>query len=261
MKLLATQKPFVGMIHLPPLAGSVGYGRKGTRPILDSALRDLHALEEGGVDAVIVENFGDAPFAKTAPRETIAMMTTVTLRLVEAARVPVGVNVLRNDGAAALSIAAAAGAAFVRVNVFAGVAFTDQGVIEGDARELLRLRRDLGSETAILADVHVKHAAHLTRLEEAAVDADRNQPDALIVTGIGTGFPATAEDVRAVKSVSRRPVFVGSGVTAETASQYQSADGFIVGTTLKQDGRVEAPVDVARVRAVARAIAALRSAR
>lgn len=259
MKLLATSKPFVGMIHLAPLAGSVGYARQGIGPILDLALRDLEALEKGGVNAVLVENFGDTPFAKTAPVETVAMMTAVVTRLAEVARVPLGVNVLRNDGAAALAIAAATGAAFVRVNVFAGVAFTDQGVIEGEARELLRLRRDLGAEVEILADVHVKHAAHLTRLDQAAVDVDRNQPDALIVTGMGTGFRATADDIEVVKRVSARPVFVGSGVTAETAAEYRRADGFIVGTTLKQGGRVEAPVDVARVRAVAAAIAALRA--
>ncbi len=94
MKLLATSKPFVGMIHLAPLAGSVGYARQGIGPILDLALRDLEALEKGGVDAVLVENFGDTPFAKTAPVETVAMMTAVVLRLADAARVPLGVNVL-----------------------------------------------------------------------------------------------------------------------------------------------------------------------
>lgn len=261
MKLLATPKPFVGMIHLAPLAGSVAYARQGTRPILDAALRDLEALEKGGVDAVLVENFGDTPFAKTAPVETVAMMTAVVLRLAEAAHVPLGVNVLRNDGAAALAVAAATGASFVRINVFAGVAFTDQGTIEGAARELLKLRHDLGVKVEILADVHVKHAAHMTTLEQAAVDVDRNRPDALIVTGIGTGFHATAGDIEIVKRVSERPVFVGSGVTAETAAEYRGADGFIVGMTLKQGGRVEAPVDVGRVRAVAAAIAALRTSR
>lgn len=249
------------MIHLAPLAGSPAYARCGTKPIIDAALRDLRALEEGGVDAVLVENFGDTPFAKTAPCETVAMFTAVVVRLADVARVPLGVNVLRNDGDAALAIAAATGASFIRVNVFAGVAFTDQGVIEGKARALHCLRRDLGAEVEILADVHVKHAAHLTRLAEAAVDVDRNRPDALIVTGIGTGFGATADDVETVKRATRRPVFVGSGITAETATEFRCADGFIVGTSLKRDGRVDAPVDVARVRAVAAAVASLRTGR
>jgi hypothetical protein len=254
MKLLATPKPFVGMIHLGPLAGSVSYARQGARPILDLALRDLAALEEGGVDAVLVENFGDVPFAKVAPTETIAMMAVIIQRLVDKARVPLGVNVLRNDGAAALAIAAATGASFVRVNVFAGVAFTDQGVIEGQARELHRLRRDLGVEVEILADVHVKHAAHLTPLEQAVVDVDRNRPDAIIVSGMGTGFHTDAADIEAAKRLTRRPVFVGSGVSADSVSAYRQADGFIVGTSLKEGGHVVA----GRVRALADAIAALR---
>jgi hypothetical protein len=258
MTLLATPKPLVGMIHLAPLAGSVDYARRGVRPILDAAIRDLEALERGGVDAVLVENFGDVPFAKAAPTETIAMMVVIVQRLVDKARVRLGVNVLRNDGAAALAIAAATGAAFVRVNVFAGVAFTDQGVIEGQARELHRLRRDLGAEVEILADVHVKHATHLTQLEQAVVDVDRNRPDALILTGMGTGFHTNAADIEAAKRLTHLSVFVGSGVNAESVSTYRQADGFIVGTSLKEGGRVDAPVDAARVRALADAIAALR---
>ncbi len=261
MKLVANPKPFIGMIHLLPLAGSPAYARQGSRPILDAALRDLRALEDGGVDAVLVENFGDTPFAREAPRATIAMMTVIALRLAEKARVPLGVNVLRNDGAAAIAIAAATGASFVRINVFAGVAFTDQGLVEGDARALHVLRRDLGTEIEILADVHVKHAAHLTTLEQAAVDVDRNRPDGLIVSGLGTGLPATAADIETVKRASHRPVFVGSGVTADTLAQFRFADGFIVGTALKEAGRVDAPVNIARVRAVAAAIAALRGGR
>jgi len=258
MKPFLVEKPLIGMIHLPPLAGSVGYRKQGAEPILDSALRDLYALETGGIDAVIVENLGDAPYAKLAPRETIAMMAVIVQRLVEKTSLPVGVNVLRNDGLAAMAIAAASGASFIRVNVFTGVAFTDQGIIEGQARDLKWLKRDLGTETAILADVHVKHAAHLTGIEEAAIDAARNGPDGLIVSGVGTGRRTPPEDLQAVKGAVELPVFVGSGVRIDNLSTYREADGFIVGTVLKEDGRLDAPIDVGRVRALADAVASLR---
>jgi len=259
MTLFDVEKPLIGMVHLQALAGSVDYERGGTKPVLDAALRDLYALESGGVDAVIVENLSDAPYAKLAPRETIAMMSVIVHVLTERAHLPVGVNVLRNDGLAAMAIAAAAGASFVRVNVFCGVAFTDQGTIEGQARELQWLQRDLGTETRILADIHVKHAAHLDRLEEAAVDAERNQPDALIVSGIGTGRRTQPEDLQAVKQTVNLPVLVGSGVRIDNVSTYREADGFIVGTVLKEDGALGAPVDVERVRAMAEAVATLRA--
>lgn len=261
MNSFFTNKPLIGMLHLQPLAGSVAYARQGTKPILDAALRDLYALESGGVDAVFIENLGDVPYAKTAPIETVAMMTTVVHMLIERAHIPLGVNVLRNDGMAAIAIAAATGASFVRVNVFCGSAFTDQGLIEGQARRLHWLRRELGTQTLILADVHVKHAAHLTSLEEAALDADRNQPDALIVSGIGTGRRTSPDDLQVVKQVSSLPVLIGSGVRIDNVATYREADGFIVGTVLKEEGHINAPVDVKRVKAMADAVASLRSTR
>ncbi len=259
MEPFAVEKPLIGMIHLHPLAGSVAYVKGSSSAILDAALRDLYALESGGADGVIVENLGDAPYAVTAPRETVAMMSVVVHQLVEKAHIPVGVNVLRNDGLAAMAIAAATGSAFVRVNVYCGVAFSDQGTIEGQARDLQWLRRDLGTDTRILADVHVKHAAHLTTIEEAAIDAERNGPDGLIVSGIATGRRTSPEDLQAIKSVSSLPVFVGSGVRIDNVSTYRDADGFIVGTLLKQEGAIGEPVDVDRVRALADAIGSLRS--
>jgi membrane complex biogenesis BtpA family protein len=259
MDSFLTNKPFIGMIHLQPLVGSVGYARKGTKAIIDAALRDLYALESGGVNAIIVENFGDSPFAKSAPVETVAMMTTIVHSLVQRAHIPVGVNVLRNDGLAAVAIAAATGASFVRVNVFCGSAFTDQGFIEGQARSLHLLQRDLGSQMLILADVHVKHAAHLTTLEEAALDAARNRPDALIVSGIGTGRRTAPEHLQIVKGVASLPVLIGSGVRIDNVATYREADGFIVGTVLKENGQVNAPVDVERVKAMAAAVVSLRN--
>ncbi|MDD5646061.1 MAG: BtpA/SgcQ family protein [Candidatus Bipolaricaulis sp.] len=260
MRLLELIKPLVGMIHLPPMAGSARYDRRGPQPILDAALRDLAALEKGGADAVLVENYGDAPYAKAAPKETVAMMSVVLRSVVEAAAVPVGVNVLRNDGLAAMAIAAATGASFIRVNVFAGVAFTDQGAVEGQARDLHALVRDLATDVEILADVHVKHAAHLTRLEEAVVDTERNRPHALILTGIGTGYETRAEDLAAAKRVSHLPVFIGSGLRVDNVAAYRDADGFIVGSALKRGSSPESPVDAERVATLAVAIASLRSA-
>ena len=185
-------------------------------------------------------------------------MTVILQEIMRKARIPIGVNVLRNDGIAALSIAAATGASFIRVNVFCGVAFTDQGLIEGGAHALHKLRKRLGCEVKILADVHVKHAAHLTTIEEAALDAARNSPDGLIVSGIGTGKRAAPKDLQAVKQVTPLPTFAGSGVRIDNLSTYREADGFIVGTSLKENGKVDVPIDPARVRALSEAIAGLR---
>jgi predicted TIM-barrel enzyme len=51
------------------------------------------------------------------------------------------------------------------------------------------------------------------------------------------------------------PLLVGSGVTPETAPELLSvADALIVGTALKRDGAVNAPVDAARVRRLVAAV-------
>lgn len=226
--------------------------------MVERALADLAALEEGGADAALVENFGDSPFSTRASKVTVAAMAVAMRELVRAAHIPVGVNVLRSDGEAALAVAAAAGASFIRVNVFSGVAFTDQGIIEGEAQRLLPLRKALEVEVMILADVHVKHAHHFQPIEVAARDVARNLPDALIVTGEATGQAARPEDLEKVKGVVELPVLVGSGIRPDNVVDFRAADGFIVGTCLKQGGVTEAPVDPSRVQELASAIAQLR---
>lgn len=248
------------MIHLPPLPGSPRWGGS-MASVLDRAAADARALVEGGVDAVLVENYGDVPFhADRVPPETVAALTAAVLAVRDAITeadagpsVPFGVNVLRNDAASALAVAAATGASFVRVNVHTGGMWTDQGWIEGRAADTVRLRSWLAPDVAILADVLVKHAAPPPGLdlERAASDAwERGLADALIVTGGGTGEPASLADARRVRDrVPDAPVLIGSGVTAETVREALSvAAGVIVGSALERDGRAGEPVDPARVR-------------
>ncbi|HZO89058.1 MAG TPA: BtpA/SgcQ family protein [Chthonomonadaceae bacterium] len=250
------RKPLIGMVHLPPLPGSPRDTGMLLEAMLAQAVADARALEAGGADAVMVENFFDAPFAKDAvPPHTIAAMTRAVQVVREAISLPTGVNVLRNDARSALAIAHICGAQFIRVNIYVGAAVTDQGIIEGAAREVVLYRRQLRADVAIWADVFVKHAAQLGAftLEDAAKDAVlRGLADALIVSGAATGSATEVEDVRRVKAaVPAVPVLVGSGFRAETAPTLLAhADGAIVGTSLKRNGQVAEPVDVERVRAL-----------
>ncbi|HMM41600.1 MAG TPA: BtpA/SgcQ family protein [Thermomicrobiales bacterium] len=182
-------------------------------------------------------------------------MTAICRELRAEIPVEMGINVLRNDAAAALAVAMATGADFIRVNVHTGAMVTDQGIISGRAAETLRLRREIGAEhVRILADVLVKHAAPLgpQPLEDAVADAvERGLADGAIVTGTATGAAAMPEDVRRAAAATAAPVYVGSGISAENAGQYvPPAAGVIVGSWLKADGIVANPVDAARVRAL-----------
>lgn len=249
----------VGVVHLGALPGAPAFA--GDLPaLLGVAAEEARVLAQGGCDGVIVENFGDVPFHPgAAPPETIAAMALAVEAVRGAVDVPVGVNVLRNDARGALGLCAATGAAFLRVNVHAGAAVTDQGVIEGRAAETLRERTRLGLEVPLLADVFVKHATPLgdTPLEEAARElVGRALADGVLVTGAATGSAPDAAVVAAVRgAVGDAPVLVASGVTFENAATLcEHADGAIVGTALKQGGRVDAPVDLERVRAMRTAL-------
>jgi len=250
------RQPVIGMVHLQPLPGSPRYAGSFDS-VVSVAVRDAETLAEGGISAVMIENFGDVPFFPgRVPSETVTHMTHVAGEITRRIDVPVGINVLRNDGVTAMSIAAAVGAAFVRVNVLSGARVTDQGIIEGIAHELLRQRTRLGCESVqILADVDVKHSAPLAArplADEVQDTIARGCADAVIVSGSGTGAETPIESVRQVRAAAgSTPVLVGSGVTAETLPDLLAeADGVIVGTWLKRDGRVDAPVDLARVRDV-----------
>lgn len=259
-----SKRPLIGMVHLGALPGSVRYDADALPldAVLDRARADAAALTAGGADAIMVENFFDAPFVRSdAPAVTIAAMTRAVLAVRNAAGVdvPVGVNVLRNDAIAALAVAAATGARFIRVNVYVGAAITDQGIIQGAAREAVLYRKQLGADVAIFADVFVKHAAQLgdprqTTLEDSARDAVyRGLADALIVSGSATGSATDPETAaRVVHAVPGTPVLVGSGFDVATARRLLDAGvaGAIVGTSLKAAGDVAAPVEAARVRAL-----------
>jgi membrane complex biogenesis BtpA family protein len=258
--VFGASRPVVGMVHLPPLPGSPRFGAD-REALRERARADARALIEGGADAVLVENFGDAPFyPDDVPKHVVASMTDLTRTVRDAVDVPVGVNVLRNDAAAAVSIAVATGASFVRVNVHTGARVTDQGVIEGRAHETMRLRDRLGADVAVLADLDVKHSAPLgSRPDESDSMADtveRGSADGVVVSGGTTGGAPSLADVEA--AVARRdelgldtPVFVGSGVTVETVAEYLDiANGVIVGTALKEGGRTTNPVDPDRVAAL-----------
>lgn len=269
----AGRKALVGVIHLPPLPGSPGWVAAGRPPLdalLEQALADAAAYVDAGFDGLIVENYGDAPFFKTVPAETVALVTRATLEVARRARgLPVGVNVLRNDAHAALACAVAAGARFVRVNVHTGTAATDQGLIEGQAAATLRLRDALGASpgtagaVAILADVHVKHARPIVPedLGRAARDAaERGRADALIISGGGTGEapdPAALREARA--AVPDVPLWLGSGLTVEgCAALAPLLDGAIVASATRRGGRAGQPVEPARAAAL---VAAFRSVR
>lgn len=256
--LLGVSKALIGMVHLLPLPGSPRW-RGSMEEVVERALEDARALAAGGMDALLVENHGDVPFSRErVDAATVAAMARVITEVRRAVHLPVGVNVLKNDAQSALAVATATGARFIRVNVHTGAVVADQGIIQSDAAATLRCRRLLSADIKIFADVQAKHGAPLAPVEieqEARDSVARGLADALVVSGKATGEATPLEDVKRVRSAIREtPLLVGSGVTPDTVAELLSvADGAIVGTFLKRDGRLGNPVDPERVKRLAEA--------
>jgi uncharacterized protein len=250
--LKTNSKPVIGMLHIPALPGSPR-NTFGFDAIVDWVLNDASALAGGGVDALILKNFGDVPFyPHRVPAHTLAFMTVIAREVKVQHRLPLGINVLRNDAESALAIATAVGAEFIRVNVYTGARLTDQGLIQGVAHRLLRYRKSIGSDVKILADVDVKHSVPLAPKEltdEVEETVLRGCADGIIVTGTATGKRTAIENLkRAVIVAKGTPVLAGSGVEAtNVAAVLTVADGLIVGTAFKRDGMTTNPVDSERV--------------
>ena len=247
-------KPVVGMLHVPALPGAPRHAGD-VAEIQASVLRDADALASGGVHGLMLENYGDVPFFPArVPTHVVAHMTALAVDVRgRFPQLPLGINVLRNDGRSALAVAHAAGAQFIRVNVLCGARVTDQGLIQGIAHDLLRDRALLGAmeSVRIFADVDVKHSAPLAQrpLEVEVSDTlHRGLADALIVSGSGTGQATDPGHVAAARAAAggAAPVFVGSGVGA-VADYLPHADGFIIGSAFKRGGDASQPVEVARV--------------
>ena len=230
---LFPKKPIIGMVHMPPLPGAPN-SKLSMKQLTAFALSEASKLERAGLDACIVENVGDTPLLKgDLPPYSVAAMANITREVVQRTEMKVGVNMLRNACEEALSVAHVAGAQFIRCNVLIGAYATDQGIIEGCAARVARLKKELNSDVLVLGDVHVKHAYPIFNvdIEYAAQDlAERGGADAVIVSGPRSPIPPTLERVRKVRDAIDKPVLIGSGISLSNVKRfYQKSDGIIIG--------------------------------
>ncbi|MEO1146635.1 MAG: BtpA/SgcQ family protein [Cyanobacteria bacterium J06638_22] len=251
-QIFNVDRPIIGVVHLLPLPTSPRWAGN-LKTVIDRAEQEALALASGGVHGLIIENFFDAPFPKDNVDPAVVSAMTLTIqRLMNLVTIPIGINVLRNDARSAMAIASCINAKFIRVNVLTGVMATDQGLIEGQAHQLMRYRRELGSDVKILADVLVKHARPLgspnltTAVQETI---QRGLADGVILSGWATGSPPSLEDLELASAAAQgTPVFIGSGANWENIPQLiQAADGVIVSSSLKRRGKIEQPIDPNRV--------------
>lgn len=260
-ELFGTGPVLIGAVHLPPLPGSPSYRGRPVAELCRFAVEEARAYVDNGFDSAIVENHWDIPFLKPGEHgyETAAAMGVITAAVVAELGASVGVSVLSNAGECSVASAWAAGAGWVRVNQWANAYVANEGIIEGQAARTTRYRHNIGADgIQVFADVHVKHGAHAIvadrTLAEQTEDAEFFDADVLIATGSRTGHATSVEEVVGIRSATRLPVIVGSGIDPKNVgSLFAECDGGIVASAAKDNGRWWGRVSPERVRAVARA--------
>jgi membrane complex biogenesis BtpA family protein len=265
-ELFKNPKPIIAMIHLPPLPGSPRYSGKDMDEIVEYALRDAEVLKSGEVDGLQVENIGDYPYLKPQEigHETSSILSVVAREVRKSTGLPVGVCCLANGVIPAIAACVASGGKWVRAAEWANAYIADEGFVEAIAHHALRYRSNLRAyDVRVFADVHVKHGSHFIisdrPFEEQVLDVEFFDADAVIVSGTRTGAETPLERVMKAKQATSLPVLIGSGLNASNAdSLLKVADGAIVGSYLRRDGKFWNPVEAGRVKELMAAVKRLR---
>ena len=250
----------IGMVHVAALPGTPA-SKLDPQAIVHHAVNEATILAEAGFDAVMIENMHDTPYMlREVGPEITACMTAVTAAVRKAIEIPIGVQILAGANRAAMAVAHAAGAQFIRAEGFCFSTVADEGLMsEADAGPLLRFRSMIGADhIAVLADIKKKHSSHAMTsdltIEDWAHGAEFMGADGLIVTGAATGREADRDEVAAAAAASSLPVIVGSGITAESLPRMlEAGHGAIVGSSIKVGGTWTGDIDPDRALAIAQA--------
>lgn len=252
-EILGTKKPIIAMCHLGSLPGDPYYDPKGgMKAVVDWARKDFLALQNGGVDAIMFSNEFSMPYLTKVETVTVAAMARVIGEIMPEIKIPFGVNVLW-DPARSLDLAVATGAKFVR-EVFSGVYASDFGLWDLNTGAIIRHQRAIGAqEVKCLFNIVPEAAVYLQHRDIAEIAKStvfNHRPDALCVSGLTAGTETDASTLKRVKeAVPDTVVFANTGVRiSNVAEQLSIADGAVVGTTFKFDGKFQNHVDQSRVK-------------
>ena len=251
-EVIGTEKAIIAMCHLDPLPGDPYFGDSTMEQVVEDARRDLVALQNGGVDAVMFSNEFSLPYLTNVETVTVAAMARVIGELKSDIRIPFGVNVLW-DPEKSLDLGAATGAKFVR-EIFTGVYASDFGMWNTNVGKTIRHQHAVGaSQVKLLFNIVPEAAKYLADRDIASIAKStvfNNRPDALCVSGLTAGVMTDTQTLKRVKeTVPDTVVFANTGVRYENVEQQLAvADGAVVGTTFKIDGVFEKHVDEERVK-------------
>jgi membrane complex biogenesis BtpA family protein len=221
-KIFGVVKPVIAMAHLPAIPGTPRYDEtKGMEGILKNVSEDIQILIDSGVDGIMFCNEDDRPYSFQAGFESIAVMTRVVCEL-RPKDIPFGVDFLW-DASAALSIAKATGAGFIR-EVITGVYESDMGLWEPDAADLMRYRRRIDAEDIrVFANITPEFASPLGKrsvAQRARSAVVSTLPDAILISGSMAGSEPDVSTLQEAKDAigDEVPLFLNTGATTVSLS-------------------------------------------
>lgn len=232
----------IGALQIP------AFGHGSSRSMAwyeDFVLSNARTYVDNGITAIKLQD--ETVEAGPAQARTIARTATLGAAMRrEFPDLELGIIVEAHDPTAALAIADACDAAFVRLKVFIGAMVNSGGCREALGPDAIAYRNRIGREDIrILADVHDRTAVPLTNVpnEMAANWAARMGADALVITG--NSFDDTLDRIaRARNAGIRTPTVVGGSVTSDNVTRaLASADMVVVSSSLLRDGAADDALD------------------
>ncbi len=245
-------KPVIGMIHLKALPGTPKNSLNSSE-IIRAALDEADIYTKAGIGAIMIENMHDVPYLKgNVGHEVSSLMTLIGYLIKQRTQLPVGIQILAGANLEALAAAKAAGLDFIRAEGFVFAHVADEGLIEAQAGELLRYRKNINAEEiAIFTDIKKKHSSHSITNDVSLLDTAKAAQfflsDGIIITGSHTGVSASVEELNSLKDLAS-PVLIGSGITKDNVADYWPlCDGMIVGSYFKKEGYWENELEYNRI--------------
>jgi membrane complex biogenesis BtpA family protein len=247
------KKLLIGMIHVPALPGTP-YNKLKPKEIVNKCIEEANIYHKANIDSILIENMHDAPYLKrNVGPEITSLMSIIGYEMRKVfPHKPIGVQILAGANKDALSVAYSSGLDYIRAEGFVFAHIADEGLMESDAGELLRYRKQIGADAVkIFTDIKKKHSANFitsdVSIAETAKNAEFFGSDGIIITGTSTGAIADIEEVAVVRKATSLPILIGSGIMKTNIKDYSLADGFIVGTYFKKDSFWKNELDEAKI--------------
>jgi len=247
-------KSVIAMIHTEALPGTPKY-KGDMKKIISTAIEEAKIYKNSDVDSIMIENMHDVPYMNNnSGPEITSAMAIIAYEVKAKTDLPVGIQILAAANKEAIAVAHSAGLDFIRAEGFVFAHVADEGIIESNAGELLRYRKQIGAnDILVLTDIKKKHSSHSitsdVSIVETAKAAEFFLSDGLIITGTSTGAEADVEELSQVRENTNLPILIGSGITYENINNYFNlADAFIIGSHFKVDGNWMNKVDETRVK-------------